>query len=245
MGMMNMTSRRVAAIVSSARGPASVRGAAPASSRFAADGRGPGGADAAVRRARPDLGIRGSVAQSIVPPNTSTTKYSESINTIALQNGQVVEVGTLTTTTTGRDDDHEPDRLRGSPPAACSTRPSARAVRTTIPVTIRRRDLHDRDCDPRTSRSSPTATIDVLGTAIPTAPARASASSWSPSSPPTARSIRRSALGARSSSASARRLAGQPTPTPRRWPSAPTARSSPWATSTLAARRTTSSGSPG
>jgi uncharacterized delta-60 repeat protein len=42
----------------------------------------------------------GGFAPVVVPPNTTTTSFSESLSSVALQNGQAVVVGTLTTTPT-------------------------------------------------------------------------------------------------------------------------------------------------
>ena len=42
----------------------------------------------------------GGLAAVVLPQNTSTTTYSDSFNTLALQNGQVVQAGTMTATPT-------------------------------------------------------------------------------------------------------------------------------------------------
>ena len=69
----------------------------------AADGRGPGSAEPAVRRARPVVRARRSANLNL--GSTSTTQNSFFPSDIALQNGQVVAAGTQDTTTSGTSTD--------------------------------------------------------------------------------------------------------------------------------------------
>ncbi len=74
----------------------------------------------------------GGVAEVNVPATTATTSFSQSNGSIALQNGQVVQVGALTTTTIGLDRDTSSTtalNVGGSPRPARSIRPSALVVR--------------------------------------------------------------------------------------------------------------------
>jgi uncharacterized delta-60 repeat protein len=58
----------------------------------------------------PTYGL-GGLAPVVLPQNTTTTSYHQSFDAIALQNGQVVEVGTLTTSTTGSGGGSSTDQL--------------------------------------------------------------------------------------------------------------------------------------
>ncbi len=118
----------------------------------------------------PTWGLGGESAV-ILPQNTTTTTYSESVNTLALENGQVVQAGTMSATTTTSSGSTTTTNLIVSRLTTSGTLDTTfgSAGTATIPLTMGGVTYTISGSDPTAYVAvQSNGTIDVLETVIPT-----------------------------------------------------------------------------